>query len=65
MKKEINLVQVNTCAPIDPKEIPSDVGMTLAQTLLDALHRAYADPKIQADYQRWKAEQEKMASDTQ
>lgn len=49
-------VQVSTCAPINPAEIPETVGMILAQTLLPDLQRAYADPIIQADYQRWKAE---------
>lgn len=53
---EPRTVRVGTCAPINPAEIPSSVGMILAQTLLPDLQRAYADPVIQADYQRWKAE---------
>ena len=54
--KEPRIVQVNAASPIDPKEIPKTVGMILVQTLLPDLQRAYADPIIQADYQRWKAE---------
>ena len=53
---EPRTVRVGTCTPINPAEIPATVGMILAQTLLPDLQRAYADPRIQADYQRWKAE---------
>jgi hypothetical protein len=53
---EPSTVRVGTCTPINPAEIPATVGMILAQTLLPDLQRAYADPRIQADYQRWKAE---------
>ena len=53
---EPRTVRVGTCPPINPAEIPVTVGMILAQTLLPDLQRAYADPEIQADYQRWKAE---------
>ena len=53
---EPRTVRVGTCTPINPAEIPETVGMILAQTLLPDLQRAYADPIIQADYQRWKAE---------
>ncbi|EOS62550.1 hypothetical protein C814_01153 [Anaerotruncus sp. G3(2012)] len=53
---EPRTVRVGTCTPINPAEIPATVGMILAQTLLPDLQRAYADPIIQADYQRWKAE---------
>lgn len=53
---EPRTVRVGTCTPINPEEIPATVGMILAQTLLPDLQRAYEDPEIQADYQRWKAE---------
>ena len=49
------IVQVGTCTPIDPIQIPEVVGVLFAQTLLPDLQRAYADPFIQADYQKWKA----------
>lgn len=55
---EPRTVQVGTCDPIDPKQIPETVGMILAQTLLPALQRAYADPEIYADFLRWKKERE-------
>lgn len=54
--KDPKVEKVGTCPPINPAEIPETVGMILAQTLLPDLQRAYADPRIQADYQRWKAE---------
>lgn len=56
IKDEPHIVQVSTCGSVDPKQIPKTVGMLLAETLLPALQEAYADPDIQADYHRWKAE---------
>jgi len=54
--KEPKVVVVKAASPINPKEIPETVGMLLAESLLKDLQRAYKDPAIQADYQRWKAE---------
>ena len=52
-----NMVPVGTCAPINPALIPDTVGLDIARTILPAILRDYADPEIQADFQRWKAEQ--------
>ena len=51
-----NMVPVGTCAPIKPALIPETVGLDIARTILPAILRDYADPEIQADFQRWKAE---------
>lgn len=55
MNKE-KMVTVGTCAPIKPALIPETVGLDIARTILPAILRDYADPEIQADFQRWKAE---------
>ena len=55
MNKE-KMVPVGTCAPIKPALIPDTVGLDIARTILPAILRDYADPEIQADFQRWKAE---------
>ncbi len=50
------MVQTVSGAPIKPALIPETVGRDIARTILPAILRDYADPEIQADFQRWKAE---------
>lgn len=40
---------------IDPHQIPSHVGTSIAQVILPSIQRAWADPEFRAEYQRWKA----------
>lgn len=53
--KEKVMEPIDVCAPINPSLIPAVVGKDIARTILPAILRDYADPEIQADYQRWKA----------
>lgn len=59
MRKHLTTVPVDTGTPvhIDTGEIPGTVATNLAQSLFEAIHRAYLNPAIQAEYQQWKAEQ--------
>lgn len=41
---------------IEPGRIPPHVAENLAQSALSAIQKAYRDPAIRADYERWKAE---------
>lgn len=40
---------------INTGSIPAHVGQNIAQVALRAIQRDYANPEVQADYQRWKA----------
>ena len=43
---------------INPKEIPETVTERLARPLLDIVAKAFEDPKVAAEYRRWKKERE-------
>lgn len=47
---------------IEPGRIPPHVAENLAQSALGAIQRAYRDPAIRADYERWKAERARAAT---
>ncbi len=42
---------------IDVSLIPDYVAKDFAQAVLESVRRVYNDPDVQADFQRWKAEQ--------
>lgn len=52
-------VDSGTQVHINTSDIPAHVATNLAQAVFEAIHREYADPEVQADYQRWKAERER------
>lgn len=52
-------VDSGTSVQINTGDIPAFVAVNLAQAAFEALHRAWENPEIQADYQRWKAERQK------
>lgn len=52
---EPRTVLVSSDVHIDTAQIPAHVAMNLAQVVLMDIQTAYANPIIQADYQRWKA----------
>lgn len=52
-------VDSGTQVQIETSDIPAFVAVNLAQAAFEALHRAWENPAIQADYQRWKAERER------
>ena len=56
--KRLTTVPISTENPVRIRtgDIPAHVAENLAQALFEALHREYADPDVQADYQRWRAE---------
>jgi len=61
MDKKKHLAVVDTPISsfhIDTANIPVYVGQNLAQMALLSIQEAYADPEIQADFRRWKAERE-------
>lgn len=62
--KRLTTVPVDTGTPvhINTSDIPAHVATNLAQAVFEAIHREYADPKVQADYQRWKEERLKRAT---
>lgn len=41
---------------IDTASIPPHIQQELVKAAFPSIQEAYADPKIQADYRRWKAE---------
>lgn len=49
-------IDTGTTVKVRTADIPAHVAENLAQALFEALHREYADPDVQADYQRWRAE---------
>lgn len=59
--KQMATVPVDSGTPVKIKtsDIPAYVAMNLAQAAFNALHRAWEDPAIQADYRRWLAERRK------
>lgn len=65
--KKMTTVPIDTGTPaqINTGSIPAYVATNLAQALFEAIHRAYNDPAIQEDYQRWKAEREQRQSKQQ
>ena len=60
VKQSMKAVPVNpgTGIKIRTADIPANVGTDLAQSAFEAIRKAYADPAIQAEYQRWKAARE-------
>ncbi len=54
----------NDVPRLDVERIPESVKFTLVQTLFKAINLAFQDPKVQADYQRWKAERSRHERDT-
>ena len=61
MKKE-PAVRVTAIGDIELGRIPPHVAENLAQSALGAIQRAYRDPAIRADYERWKAERARAAT---
>ena len=57
MKKE-PAVRVTATGGIEPERIPAYVAENLAQVALRGILRAYNDPVIRADYERWMAQRE-------
>lgn len=59
--KPMTTVPVDSGTPvqINTGDIPAFVAVNLAQAAFEAIHRAWENPEIQADYQRWKAERQK------
>lgn len=55
-------VHTTATGRIEPEKIPAHVGQNIAQVAFAGILRAYRDPAIQADYQRWKAERAKGAA---
>lgn len=43
---------------INTSDIPAFVSVNLAQAAFEAIHRAWEDPAIREDYERWKAERQ-------
>lgn len=58
MKKE-KLVYNGTIR-IDTDSIPAHIQLELAKAAFPSIQEAYADPEIQKDFQRWKAERTKQ-----
>lgn len=54
---ELRVVPVADTVQIDPSLIPAWVAENLAQAALPGIQRAWRDPEIRADYNRWRAEQ--------
>lgn len=54
----------NDVPRLDVAKVPTSVKVTLAQTLFHAINLAFQDPKVQADYQRWKAERRQSNEQT-
>ena len=54
----IGTVHINT------DQIPKYVGENIAQMALRAIQRDYADPAVQEDFQRWKAEKARKAAES-
>lgn len=48
-------VGVTAHGQIEVERIPPHVAENIAQIALRAIQRAYRDPTIRADYERWKA----------
>ncbi len=48
---------------IDVNLIPKYAAENLAQSVYQAVRRAYDDPEIRAGYERWKAERESKIGD--
>ena len=42
---------------LDVSQIPDYVAENFAQAVYESIRRVYNDPKVQADFRRWKAEQ--------
>lgn len=59
--KPMTTVPVDSGTPvqINTSDIPAFVAVNLAQAAFEALHRAWENPAVQADYQRWKAQKMK------
>ena len=57
MKREPTL-KITTTGRIETERIPAHVAENLAQTALRGILRAYNDPAIRADYERWMAQRE-------
>lgn len=57
--KDLRVVPIGAgTVQIDTGSIPAHVGQNIAQVALRGILRDYADPEIQADFQRWKKERE-------
>ena len=64
--KPMTTVPVDSGTPvqINTSDIPAFVAVNLAQAAFEALHRAWENPAVQADYQRWKAQKMKERRET-
>ncbi len=54
--KRMAAVPVDSGTPVQIRtsDIPAFVAVNLAQAAFEALHRAWDDPAIREDYERWK-----------
>lgn len=65
------MASVKTTVPVDSgtsvriktSNIPAFVAGNLAQSAFEAIHRAWENPEIQADYQHWKANRQQCRSE--
>lgn len=55
-KKTTVPVDSGTPVHINTGDIPAYVAVNLAQAASAAIHRAWENPEIRADYERWKEE---------
>lgn len=55
--KRMATVPVDSGTPVQihTSDIPAFVAVNLAQAAFEALHRAWENPDIREDYERWKA----------
>ncbi len=58
--KQKTTVPVDSGTPVKIRtgDIPALVTMNLAQAAFEAIHRAWENPVIREDYERWKAERQ-------
>lgn len=63
VRQSMKAVPVNpgTRIEIHTADIPAHVGTDLAQSAFEAIRKVYADPSIQAEYRKWRAEREATA----
>lgn len=55
-------VLVTAHGSIDTGAVPQHIKENLAQAAFRSILRAYNDPAVRSDYERWKAERERAAT---
>lgn len=58
MANKLKAVPADSTTPVlDTSKIPKEERLNIGQVIFDAVQHEFQNPTVQADYERWRAEQ--------